>query len=67
VDDPEPRVRFRDFGDSGLGFELLCWVVEPAVRGYITHELNKAIYKGFAGAGIVIPFPQRDVHIFNRE
>jgi small-conductance mechanosensitive channel len=63
IDDPAPRVRFRSFGDSGLNFELLCWVVEPSVRGFITHELNRAIYKRFAQVGIVIPFPQRDVHI----
>jgi small-conductance mechanosensitive channel len=27
--EPEPRVRFRAFGDSGLNFELLCWIDEP--------------------------------------
>ena len=25
--EPEPRVRFHNFGDSSLDFELLCWVV----------------------------------------
>ena len=27
--DPEPRVRFRTFGDSGLNFELLGWIDVP--------------------------------------
>jgi len=62
--DPEPRVRFRQFGDSALNFELLCWAREPAMRGLTVHELNKSIYKAFAEAGVRIPFPQRDVHIF---
>ena len=26
---PEPRVRFRNFGDSSLDFELLCWGAFP--------------------------------------
>jgi len=62
--DPAPRVRFREFGDSGLLFELLCWAKEPALRGVTMHELNKAIYKKFNEMGIIIPFPQRDVHIY---
>lgn len=61
--EPEPRVRFREFGESGLLFELLCWAKEPALRGLTVHELNCAIYKRFNKLGIRIPFPQRDVHI----
>jgi small-conductance mechanosensitive channel len=29
----------------------------------LTHELNREIYKAFAAAGVVIPFPQRDIHM----
>ena len=60
---PEPRVRFRTFGDSSLNFELLCWIAHPADRGRVVHELNCQIYREFAVTGIIIPFPQRDVHI----
>lgn len=60
---PEPRVRFRRFGDSSLDFELLCWINEPAQRGLVIHELNCTVYKEFANNGIQIPFPQRDLHI----
>jgi len=67
ISDPPPRVRFRSFGDSGLNFELLCWVIEPAVRGLTTHELNRSVYKSFAERGIVVPFPQRDVHVMKDE
>lgn len=63
IDDPEPRVRFRQFGDSSLNFELLCWAKEPALRGLTVHELNCSIYKTFNEMGIRIPFPQRDVHM----
>lgn len=64
IKEPEPRVRFRQFGDSSLDFELLCWAKEPALRGLTIHQLNKAIYKKFAELNIVIPFPQRDIHIY---
>jgi MscS family membrane protein len=60
---PEPRVRFRSFGDSALEFELLCWAYKPDVKGKLVHELNRDIYKAFDKAGISIPFPQRDMHL----
>ncbi|MCF6248837.1 MAG: mechanosensitive ion channel [Desulfobacula sp.] len=60
---PEPRVRFRTFGDSSLDHELLCWVSKPVFRGRVLHMLNTAVYKRFLKEGIEIPFPQRDVHI----
>lgn len=63
TEDPSPRVRFRKFGDSSLDFELLCWVDDPAFKGRVVHELNKAIYNIFNEQGIKIPFPQRDVYV----
>jgi small-conductance mechanosensitive channel len=60
---PEPRVRFRAFGDSSLDFELLCWIERPADRGLVTHEINCEVYRRFAEEGIAIPFPQRDLYI----
>lgn len=65
--EPSPRVRFREFGDSALLFELLCWAQEPALRGRTIHELNSAIYKRFNATGITIPFPQRDVHLYKKD
>ncbi|MBC8392920.1 MAG: mechanosensitive ion channel family protein [Deltaproteobacteria bacterium] len=60
---PEPRVRFRAFGNSSLDHELLCWVDKPVLRGRVSHILNTEIYKRFLKEGIEIPFPQQDVHI----
>lgn len=62
-EDPEPRVRFRAFGDSSLNFELLCWIDRPVDRGRLHHELNCAVYKAFSNNNIKIPFPQRDLHV----
>jgi small-conductance mechanosensitive channel len=60
---PAPRVRFRQFGESSLDFELLCWIDRPVDRGRLRHELGVNVYKAFAAAGIQIPFPQRDLHV----
>lgn len=63
LDRPKPRARFREFGDSALRFELLCWVPNPALRARVVHTLNRAIYKRFQADDVEIPFPQRDVHV----
>ena len=63
LDTPEPRVRFRAFGDSSLAFELLVWVAEPSVRGMALDALNTAVHRAFSEAGVQIPFPQRDLRI----
>jgi small-conductance mechanosensitive channel len=60
---PEPRVRFREFGNSSLNFQLLGWIEEPFLRGQAMDELYTNVYKRFAAEKITIPFPQRDVHM----
>jgi small-conductance mechanosensitive channel len=61
--EPEPRVRFRRFGDSGLEFELLAWIEEPVYRGRVLHAMNTRVYKAFNQAGIEIPYAKHDVYI----
>lgn len=61
--DPEPRVRFRQFGASSLDFELLCWIDEPVLRGRVADLLNTAIYKQFQLHKIEIPYTKQDVYI----
>ena len=60
---PEPRVRFRNFGASGLDIELLCWIEKPVLRGRAIDDLNKAIYHEFDKSNIEIPFPKQDVYV----
>ncbi len=59
------QVRFTEFGDNSLNFELVVWVrqaqVKKALVG-IKSEYYYAIYKALTEAGIEIPFPQRDIH-----
>lgn len=60
---PEPRVRFRSFGDSGLDVELLGWIHEPVLRGRVIDALIIEIYKRFGVEGIEIPYPKREVYL----
>jgi small-conductance mechanosensitive channel len=60
---PSPRVRFRAFGDSAIDVELLVWVADPVLRGRATHLLVKGVHAAFREAGIVVPFPQREVRM----
>lgn len=63
---PEPTAFFDSFGDSSLNFELVVWSDEMSYRPLrYKSDLNYAIEKGLREAGVTIPFPQRDVHIYN--
>lgn len=67
LDDPPPTVQFVSFGDSSLDFLLLIWTNQPHRHPKIRSDINYNINRLFAEAGIAIPFPQRDVHIYNNE
>ncbi|WP_172201992.1 mechanosensitive ion channel domain-containing protein [Niveibacterium sp. COAC-50] len=63
--DPEPEVLFEDFGADALNFGLYFWLdLDAGTAGRIvTSDVRFMIDKAFAEAGIVIAFPQRDVHL----
>ena len=61
--DPEPRVRFRAFGASGLELELLGWIDEPVLRGRIVDALNTEVYRRFTKEKIEIPYMKQDVYV----
>jgi small-conductance mechanosensitive channel len=64
LDTPAPVVRFREFGDHGLHFELRAWsktLVQK--KGKLISDLNFAILGTFRANNIAIPYPQRDVHV----
>ncbi len=62
---PEPKTRFRKFGDWSLDFELLCWTSRPLYKGRLIHAMNHSIYKSFKSADITIPFPMQDIRLFS--
>ncbi len=62
-EDPPPTALFLGFGDSSLNFELRVFVT--GIQDYlpVQDEIHMAIDAAFREAGIVIAFPQHDLHI----
>lgn len=62
---PEPFVLFSDFGDNALIFHIYFWVGIKRVieRRQIESDVRFEIDDLFAKEGIVIAFPQRDIHL----
>ncbi|WP_297089074.1 mechanosensitive ion channel domain-containing protein [uncultured Draconibacterium sp.] len=60
---PKPFVRFNNFGDSALEFQVFFWVRETFYVENIKSELRYAIDDEFRKNKVQIPFPQRDIHI----
>jgi len=61
----KPDVLFMDFGDSALMFRLIFTINDSFSQMKIKSDLRYTIDKKFRENNIQIPFPQRDVHIFN--
>jgi small-conductance mechanosensitive channel len=63
---PAPIVRFINFGDSSLQFQLLFWSTNTFRIEDVKSDLRFMIDKAFRENNIRIPFPQRDVHLYNK-
>jgi len=63
LDDPTPTVFFEAFGDNALTFVLRCFLPDLSNRLLVMHELHMAIERNLNAAGVVVAFPQRDVHL----
>ncbi len=62
--DPPPAVRFLEFGDSSLNFELRVWCKTIYKQpNLIVSKVNFLIWDKFKEYGIEIPYPQRDLYI----
>jgi small-conductance mechanosensitive channel len=62
---PEPWIVYEDFGDNALIFDIYFWVDVRSMMELrrIQSDVRFGIDAYFREAGIVIAFPQRDVHI----
>ena len=57
-----PFVRFINFGNSSLNFELLAWIPDSFQRFDVASDLHFIIWHKFKEHNITIAFPQLDVH-----
>ncbi len=65
---PEPVARLLGFGDNGIELELRLWLADPEEGvGAVKSDVNLEIWRQFQQHGITIPYPQRDVHIIDKQ
>ncbi|RLA47584.1 MAG: hypothetical protein DRR06_02015 [Gammaproteobacteria bacterium] len=62
LDEPPPMIIFNEFGDNALQLSARCFVRSFDDRWPVLTALHRMIYARFEEAGIVISFPQHDVH-----
>ena len=65
LDFPDPFIRFVNFGDSSLDFELHFWTYNLEGIQDILSDLRFAIDASFRENKVEIPFPQRDLWVRN--
>jgi potassium efflux system protein len=63
LDEPAPIVTLENFGDNALEIVLRCYIPSIEFRLQTRSEINQTINREFEAAGIVIAFPQRDIHL----
>ena len=61
--DPAPVIELNELGDSSVNFVVRPWV-NSSDYWRVYWDLTEAIKIEFDKEGISIPFPQRDVHLF---
>jgi small-conductance mechanosensitive channel len=59
----EPVIRFREFGESSVNFNVVLRAGEFSARFVLVHEFVKAIKERYQKEGIIIPFPARSVYL----
>lgn len=64
--DPAPFVRVGNLGDSSVDITVRAWV-DTAEYWNVNFDMIEKVKKEFDKQGVSIPFPQRDVHIYNEK
>lgn len=65
-DDPAPTVIVSELADSSVNFTFRVWVDSKDYL-FLKLKLNEDVKKAFDKHNISIPYPQRDVHIYNHD
>lgn len=61
--EPQPVVRLHELGESSVNFICRPWV-KTADYWSVYWDVTRSIKEQFDAQGVSIPFPQRDVHIY---
>ena len=63
LSNPEPIIQVHELGDSSVNFVVRPWV-KTADYWNVYWDITRAVKERFDAEGISIPFPQRDVHVY---
>jgi small conductance mechanosensitive channel len=61
--DPEPVIAVSNLGDSSVDLVVRPWVNAPDYWS-VRFDLTRSLKEGLEAAGCSIPYPQRDVHMY---
>ena len=64
LDDPEPMIKLHELADSSVNFVVRPWVKSDDYWD-VYWDVMREVKMRFDAEGVSIPFPQRDVHLFN--
>jgi len=65
-DENPPEVMVESLGDSSVNLKLRTWVKSEDYWA-LFFDVTENVKKQFDAAGISIPFPQQDVHLYNHK
>ena len=63
LEDPQTNIRVHELADSSVNFICRPWA-KTEDYWEVYWDLTRQVKEGFDAAGVSIPFPQRDVHLF---
>lgn len=64
--DPAPVIRVNALGESSVDFIVRPWVL-PADYWTVYWDVTRKVKEEFDREGVSIPFPQRDVHLYQEK
>jgi small-conductance mechanosensitive channel len=66
LDTPEPFVQVKNLGESSVDLMLFAFASNDDY-GEAMSRVTEAIRTDLIGAGLSIPYPQRDLHVYHRD
>ena len=64
--DPGPQIAVAELADSSVNFVCRPWV-KPEHYWEVYWDITRAVKRRFDAEGVSIPFPQRDVHVYEHK